>query len=320
MTSKHDMHKRCTMTAVTHLPIEPHQWTDNNGNVLVLTTAATIRCKQPRLGSIVACRDWDATPCDGDGLRGWPLGFGVADIDLATDVWLVLEADPNDVVGNIDGLAKCKCRRARISYIGHLAGAIDCLRPELRRYVEYHQSLGKDLCSTAHIAAICAASASVDIDGAYLAVRGYQSRVAVSGRRARCVMVGERSACVCVAPAARVLANGNEHTLVAADSHSTLVSRGDNCAAVAMRQRSTVAMTGDDAVAIAIGAHCHVSTDGHGCLTIALDDASTIATGASGVVIAARKRDGAWDVCVRTVGVDLAPHTRHRVADIFKKQ
>jgi hypothetical protein len=104
-----------------------HKHVDENGEVLILK-----RIPQDRkthggflwpsgVGTVVECPDWNPDPVCGGGLHGWPYGFGLGegcDYDIISDIWLVLGAKPEDVVGELGHGAKCKARRVTIRLEG----------------------------------------------------------------------------------------------------------------------------------------------------------------------------------------------------------
>lgn len=113
-----------------------HQWTHDGKKVLLVKCLDRGRTGNdgrftyppaPAVGQIIEDDRWDGKPtCDGGGFFGWAWGIGVGD-GRAPDAcapWLVIAADPIDVVGDVDGGIKCKCRRAEIIYDGDQAGAM----------------------------------------------------------------------------------------------------------------------------------------------------------------------------------------------------
>jgi len=117
-----------------------HQWTFKGDRVLI------VKCVPPD-GKTHNGFQWPLTvgetvkpvnfardqKCDSGGLFGWPWGMAVGDgkSPVATHVWLVFSAKPENVIGNIEG-AKCKVvpdekdpeECAKIEYVGSQAGAM----------------------------------------------------------------------------------------------------------------------------------------------------------------------------------------------------
>jgi len=118
-----------------------HEWTNENGEVLILRRIPQNRLTNGNgkgrdfiwpigVGSVVTAPDWKPTNKCGHGLHGWPWGFGLGDgcnYDIINDVWLVIGVKPNDIVGEIDGGAKCKFRSGTIRMEGQFGDAMKCV-------------------------------------------------------------------------------------------------------------------------------------------------------------------------------------------------
>ena len=116
----------------TPQPIQPHQWTNGDGEVLILKRINKDRSAKngfaypSGVGQIVTVTDWDASPKCGGGIHGWPWGFGLGegmDYDILEDIWLVLSAKPEHVIGGLDGGLKCKCKDPKIRFEGAFCDA-----------------------------------------------------------------------------------------------------------------------------------------------------------------------------------------------------
>jgi hypothetical protein len=142
--------KKKTAAAPAALPeVQPHSWTHVGTEVLILRRTGQDRKSHngftypAGVGSTVEARDFNTKAECGGGMHGWPWGFGLGegqDYSLE-DLWIVLGADPADVVGNLnDGNGgtgwKCKCRAATIRYEGNMKGAMDLLRSGFTACVE----------------------------------------------------------------------------------------------------------------------------------------------------------------------------------------
>src|SRR5574343_517438 len=92
-----------------------HQWTDDGKEVLILRYCAadgssSRNWKYPlEVGAQITCPDWNPKPECGGGFRGWAWGIGFGDGAQPNfrATWLVIGADPKDVI-QID--AKVKTR------------------------------------------------------------------------------------------------------------------------------------------------------------------------------------------------------------------
>ena len=105
---------------------QAHQWTHDGAEVLILkfvdrdgrsyggfTWPLTV-------GAEVAPERWDPTPSCSDGLHGWPWGLGVGDGKEPdwSGTWIVFGCPPEGVVGNLDGLQKCKASHGVVRFVG----------------------------------------------------------------------------------------------------------------------------------------------------------------------------------------------------------
>jgi hypothetical protein len=114
-----------------------HNFTDTNGEVLMVKRIPQSRKTHgdflwpSGIGTVVVCPDWRADATCGGGLHAWPWGFGIGDgcdIDIIGDIWLVLGAKPEDIIGEIDRGAKCKARRVTIRLEGTFGAAMNFVR------------------------------------------------------------------------------------------------------------------------------------------------------------------------------------------------
>lgn len=108
-----------------------HQWTHDGSKVLLVKCVnndGTSRggFQWPESGPVES-PNWDGKPtCEGGGLFGWPwaLHIGVGKHPDFTKPWIVYAADPQDVLGNIEGEPKAKARKAHVVYYGAWPGAM----------------------------------------------------------------------------------------------------------------------------------------------------------------------------------------------------
>ena len=123
---------------------QPHEWTNDEGKVLVVKCLDTQRCgyggfPYPKTGTVIAPEIWDATwgtqpqkwiggwdrktECGG-GLHGWPWGLRVGsnkEPDWTHGIWQVHAVDPADIIYFDD---KAKYGRAEVVYDGDGLGAM----------------------------------------------------------------------------------------------------------------------------------------------------------------------------------------------------
>ena len=131
--------------AVTKVPVEPHNWTDDGDKVLVLRRInpdGTSRggFKWPDgIDVEVLCPDWNPEPVCGGGLHGWPWGMGLGDgcdYSIITDRWLVIAVAPSDIVGNIEKGLKCKFSRGIKIHDGTFSSAWALISSGRHRCIE----------------------------------------------------------------------------------------------------------------------------------------------------------------------------------------
>ena len=131
------------MAEVTDSIVQFHEFTNADGEVLILRRIPKNRITNGNgkgndfiwpsgVGTVVECPDWSPVPTCGNGLHGWPWGYGLGDgceYDIIGDVWLVIGCRPEDVVGNIEGGQKCKFRRGVIRLEGGFGDAMARVTP-----------------------------------------------------------------------------------------------------------------------------------------------------------------------------------------------
>src|SRR5208282_2815104 len=126
-------------------PIQPHQWTNADGEVLILRRIGKDRKSKndfaypTGVGTVVEAPDWNPEPVCGGGLHGWPWGFGLGegmDYDIIEDIWLVIAAKPGDVVGELEKGLKCKIRRGAIRFEGAFKLAWDIVASERTKIIQ----------------------------------------------------------------------------------------------------------------------------------------------------------------------------------------
>ena len=195
--------------------MKPHEFTDSDGNVLILKRLNKDRkahggFQYPTgIGHIVEAKDWNPNNQCGGGLHGWPFSFGLgegSDFEL-DDVWLIMAAKPSDVVGEIEGGWKCKCRAAEIIYDGDFNGAMDLLRPLF----------------TACVNAMCASSGN----GAKNASSGNYATNASSGDGATNASSGNGATNASSGDGATNASSGNYAKNASSGNYATNASSGD---------------------------------------------------------------------------------------------
>jgi len=236
-----------------------HEWTNGNGEVLILRRIPPSRRTYNEfqwptgVGTRVECPDWNPKPICGGGLHGWPLGFGLGEssaFSIVDDVWLVLGAKPEDVVGELDGGAKCKCREGIIRYEGDFAGAVSFVSTEFANCV-------------AAMAGGDGARSSANGDYAKSSANGDYARSSAAGDCARSSAAGYCATSSAAGYCATSSANGYCATSSAAGDYARSSAAGD-CA--------TVEAVGGDNLAAVVGLNGKVRVGERGAFAIAYQD------------------------------------------------
>ena len=172
--------------------VRPHNFTHTGSEVLILRRGGKDRKSYggflypAGVGATCEPQSWNTRAECGDGLHGWPWAFGLGegqDFNLIDDLWLVLGAKPEDVVGELNGGLKCKCQHATIRYEGAFGGAMDFLRAGQRACINA-------MAAMVSITGNEGASVSRD-DDSKLAASGNDSNLAASGNDAILEATGE---------------------------------------------------------------------------------------------------------------------------------
>jgi hypothetical protein len=160
--------------------MKPHQYTNAEGNVLILKRINKSRIGYGNflyptgIGSKIICSSWSPTPTCGEGIHGWPWGFGLGegiDYDISNDIWLVLSDTPENIVGELDCGWKCKAKEPTIIFEGSFRDAISIVTikwPEI-------------------VASMSLAASGKD---SKLAASGDGSNLAASGNESICMVAG----------------------------------------------------------------------------------------------------------------------------------
>ena len=194
-----------------------HEWTDENGEVLIVKRIGKDRktyggFEWPTgIGTAVECPDWNPKAKCGGGLHGWPWGFGLgegSDYDIIGDIWLVLGAKPEDVVGELDDGAKCKARRVVIRMEASFGDVMRKVRS------------GFDAC----VKAWCGKNKS----------SGYSSTAASSGNSSKAASSGDFSTAASSGDSSKAASSGDFSKAASSGNFSTAEAIGLNtCAAMA---------------------------------------------------------------------------------------
>jgi hypothetical protein len=239
-----------------------HKHVDENGNVLILKRINKDRTayksfKYPALGCVVKAEKWDPSDKCGGGLHGWAWSFGLGDgavFDIINDTWLVLAAKPEDVVGNIGGGAKCKCKKAAIHFEGTFHQCFTMLQEGLSQAIQDEKNT--ETTSSENDGRLAASG-----DDSVLTASGYCSVLTASGYCSRLTASGHFSSLAASGDGGRLTASGDRSRLTASGHDNTIMSSGLGSVASAgengsfvltyhdgLRYRHIVSYVGEDGI------------------------------------------------------------------------
>ena len=233
------------------MTIKPHQWTDDQGRVLILKRIPSNRKSYndfpwPKEQQTFTATDFSTSTSCGGGLHGWPWMFGLgegSDYDIVNDVWLVLAAKPDDVVGELEGGWKCKAKTVDKIYDGDFIGASALLKKGQHECIIGMASSGEG------------AKLASSGEGAKLASSGYGAKLASSGDRATLASSGD---------VATLASSGEGATLASSGEGAKLASSGDVATLASSGDRATLASSGDVATLASSGDEATLASSGYG--------------------------------------------------------
>lgn len=285
-------------------PTDLHKHTNSDGKVLILKCIRKDRTsfrgfKYPAIGKSVEPEKWDASPTCGNGLHGWPWGVGIGHgytPNAIDDLWIILEAHPDDVVGPLDYSVKCKCRIATIIDEGSLAYCLDKLSSGVVSYANKNlkyssrgNGYGSYLDMGKHESIHSPAVFTIHHNWTYAGSRNGESiTVSNTGGSPRVVSCGDDVHITSTADCANIAANGFETNVISTGKYACVVCTGSN---------SDVLSLGTGGIAISLGRF------------------STIAAGEDGIIVGRYRDDrGKARIAVGYVGENgILPNTRYYV-------
>ena len=210
------------------------------------------------VGTVIEAPDWNDRPECGGGLHGWPWGWGLGDgmdYDIIGDVWLVLGAKPEDVIGELSGGAKCKARRVAIRLEGSFGDAMKKVAGGFAATLEHAAEEG-----------------SVD-NYSTSAANGYNSTSAANGDNSKSAANGDNS---------KSAANGNYSTSAANGYNSTSAANGNYSKSAANGDNSKSAANGDNSKSAANGNYSKSAANGKNTLSAVLGNNGQVMVGERG--------------------------------------
>jgi hypothetical protein len=234
-----------------------HKHVNKSGEVLVLRRIPLGRRTRggflwpSGVGTEVVCPDWKPTSDCGNGLHGWPWGFGLGEgaiCDIINDLWLVIGCKPEDIVGELDGGAKCKLHYGTIRYEGGFDAALAVV-------------------SAGFAASVAEASMAGRLDRAAYnklksAAYGCNSESTANGKYAKSATAGAYSRSVVNGNKSSSMASGDKSSSAASGDKSTSVAVGDYAKSVVNGNFSKSTASGPDSHSAANGGHSESAASG----------------------------------------------------------
>ena len=251
-----------------------HTWTDGGDRVLILRRIAKDGTshggfsewgKPDELNITIRPKEFVDAPTCGGGLHGWAWGMGLGegcDYSLCDDRWLVVSAKPDDVVGEVDGGDKVKCREVVKIFDGTFAGAWAMINGGRHRLI-------------AAMAASCVDATAASGDYSKLAASGHSSKLAASGDYSNLAASGHYSKLAASGHYSKLAASGDSSNLAASGDYSNLAASGHYSKLAASGHYSKLAASGDysnlaasgkSSIAAAIGTNGIVAAGELGCI------------------------------------------------------
>ncbi|MEN6506169.1 MAG: hypothetical protein ABFD92_16665 [Planctomycetaceae bacterium] len=212
-----------------------HQFTHDGDRVLMVKALAQNGSSHGgfqwpvEAGKTVEAPDWNEKPVCGGGLHAWAWGIGIGDgIEVSASMrWLVLSADPADVV-LIETSRKVKARKVRIEYAGDMAGAM------------YRTSQGR----IAWVVQDSRGSASASGYGGSASASGDGGSASASGVRGSASASGDGGSASASGVRGSASASGAMSAACATGEDSSLDISGTSAAAVVMTKFTWIARRG----------------------------------------------------------------------------
>ena len=313
-----------------------HEHVNADGEVLILKRIPKNRITNgggkaadllwPGVGGRVECDHWDQQPVCGGGLHGWPWGFGLGDgmeYDVAGDVWLVLGADPQDVVGNVGDGAKCKVRAATIRWEGTFTDAMHFVASGFRTCIELWASqhasgdyaqIGSSgnaakIGSSGYYAKIGSSGYAAQIgssgNAAKIGSSGNSAKIGSSGNSAKIGSSGDSAKIGSSGDAAQIGSSGHSAQIGSSGDYAQIGSSGDYAKIGSSGNSAKIGSSGDYAKIDAIGKDSIVAIAAHNG-RVRVGERGTFA-------IAYWDNTTGWEFIVGKVGRDILSNTWYTV-------
>jgi len=252
-TSKTDPVPVTDTPSITSLD-QAHQWTHTGTEVLILKCVSpdgtTYRgFKWPlEVGAEVHPDTWDPSPNCGEGLHGWPWGFGLGDGKDPdwSGKWIVFGSNPADIIGNLESQRKCKAKVGIVRFVGDWNAAMRFILPGQMALVSHIAYLSNDTHTTG--------------DSSASSATGYSSASSATGYSSASSATGYSS------PSS---ATGYSSASRATGDSSASSATGDSSASSATGYSSASSATGDSSASVVVGLYGKARAGKFGCIALA---------------------------------------------------
>ena len=277
-----------------------HEHINSDGEVLILRRIPQDRTTDGNgkgkpfiwpsgVGAVVECPDWNPEPVCGDGLHGWPLGFGLGegcDYDIIGDIWLVVGCKPEDVAGELEKGAKCKFRKGTIRLEGSFGAAMQFVQPAFDDCV--------------------AAMAKEDLSGhsSTAASSGHSSTAASSGEYSKAASSGKYSTAASSGHSSTAASSGHSSTAASSGEYSKAASSGKYSKAASSGHSSKAASSGEYSKAASSGEYCSAEALGENTVSSIAGTGSVRAGKRGAFSVAFYTEETGWDILVGKIGRD----------------
>jgi hypothetical protein len=153
--------------------------------------------------------------------------------DVAGDVWLVIGADPADVVGNVNNGAKCKVRAAIVRFEGTFTDAMKFVAVGFRSCVEAWANTHVADGSSGDSAQIGSSgdSAKIGSSGYYAKIgsSGYYAQIGSSGYSAKIGSSGDYAQIGSSGDSAKIGSSGDYAKIGSSGDYAKITASGKDC-------------------------------------------------------------------------------------------
>ncbi len=241
-----------------------HKHVNEDGEVLIIKRIPQNRKTHGEflwpsgIGTFVECPDWNPEPKCGGGLHGCPWGWGLGDscdYDIIGDIWLVLGAQPEDIVGEVENGCKCKARKVAIRLEGSFKDAMEKVAPGFASCVQAMAEKNNQGDYSKSAAQGYSSKSAAQGDSSKSAAQGDYSKSAAQGDYSKSAAQGYSS---------KSAAQGDYSKSAAQGNYSNSAAQGYSSKSAAQGYSSKSAAQGDYSTAEAIGENTLATVLGHG--------------------------------------------------------